>query len=402
MSKNPITFLCLASEHKGDAFVHEMKRQGARVFLVTEEKWREKAWPRDSLDDIFFVPDMSKNEDVMKGVAYLARGRWLDRVVALDDYDVRLAAMLREHMRLPGMNSSTARYFRDKLAMRQGAAQAGIHVPPFVGVLNHQQINEYMAQVPAPWMLKPRFEAGAVGIKKAHTAQEAWDWINELGDQQSYYLLEQFVPGDVYHVDAIVWEGEMVFAAAHKYGRPPMNVSHEGGVFITRTLDHDGPEATELKALNQSLLRALGMKHGVAHTEYIRSHADGRFYFLETASRVGGAHIAETVEAATGINLWAEWARLEYAHAQGVAYQLPPHRHEYAGILICLARQEWPDLTAYHDPEVVWRVNKPWHAGLIIASPDAGRIEALIDSYSHRFAHDFLAVAKPKEAQRMG
>jgi biotin carboxylase len=266
---------------------------------------------------------MAKSDDVLKGVAYLARDRWFDRIVALDDYDVRLAAQLREHMRLPGMNSSEARYFRDKLAMRQGAARAGIAVPPFVGVLNHQAINDYMAQVPAPWMLKPRFEAGAVGIKKAHSAQEAWNWINELGDQQSYYLLEQFVPGDVYHVDAIVWDGEMIFAAAHKYGRPPMNVSHEGGVFITRTLDHDGAEATELKALNQKLLSALGMRRGVAHTEYIR-HADGRYHFLETAARVGGAHIAETVEAATGVNLWVEWARLEMPRREASATNCPP------------------------------------------------------------------------------
>jgi glutathione synthase/RimK-type ligase-like ATP-grasp enzyme len=401
MSNSPITFLCLASEHKGDALIHELKRQGAQVYLVTEEEWREENWPRDSLDDIFFVPDMSKSEDVLNGVAYLARDRWFDRIVALDDYDVRLAALLREHMRLPGMNSSVARYFRDKLAMRQGAANAGIAAPPFVHILNHKQVSDYMDRVPAPWMLKPRFEAGAVGIKKAHIAQDVWRAIDELGDQQSYYLLEQFVPGDVYHVDAIMWEGEMVFAAAHKYGRPPMNVSHEGGVFITRTLDHDGAEATELKALTQQLLAALGMTYGVAHTEYIR-HADGRYHFLETAARVGGAHIAETVEAATGVNLWAEWARLELAHARGEAYQLPPHRYEYAGVLICLARQEWPDLSAYNDPEVVWRVNKAWHAGLIVASPDAGRIEQLIEGYGGRFARDFLAVAQPKEAQRMG
>jgi hypothetical protein len=143
------------------------------------------------------------------------------------------------------------------------------------------------------------------------------------------------------------------------------------------------------------------MRRGVAHTEYIR-HADGRYHFLETAARVGGAHIAETVEAATGVNLWVEWARLEMAQARGEQYQLPPHKYEYAGVLICLAKQEWPDLGGYNDPEVVWRVNKPWHAGLIVASPDANRIEELIDGYNQRFAHDFLAVAKPKEAQRMG
>ncbi|MCI0643703.1 MAG: ATPase, partial [Chloroflexi bacterium] len=242
----PITFLCLASDHKGDAFVREVKRQGGRVYVITEERLKEAAWPRDAIDEMFFVPDMSRHEDILNGVTYLARTRTIDRVIALDDYDVRLAAMLREHMRVPGMGDTTGRYFRDKLAMRRQAQEAGINVPEFIHILNYDRLKEYMERVAPPWVFKPRFEAGSIGIKKAYSPEEVWQWIHELGDRQSYYLLEQFVPGDVYHVDAIVSEREMVFAPAHKYGRPPMNVSHEGGVFITRTLPHEGEEAQAL------------------------------------------------------------------------------------------------------------------------------------------------------------
>lgn len=396
----PLTFVCISSEVKGQDFLATLKKQGCRVFLVTEEKWKDAAWPRESLDDIFLMPDLSRHDDVLFGISYLARHNQIDRIVALDDYDVRLAANLREHMRIPGMGDTTGRYFRDKLAMRKRAEEAGIPVPPFIHILNYDRLNEYMATVSPPWVFKPRFEAGSVGIKKANTADEVWAWINELGDRQSFYLLEQFVPGDVYHVDAIVSEKEMVFAAAHKYGRPPMNVSHEGGVFMTRTLDHEGEEATKLKEVNAHLLSELGMVRGVTHTEYIRSYADGRYYFLETAARVGGAHIAETVEAATGVNLWAEWAKIEVAQARKEEYQLPQIRHNYAGILVCLARQEWPDMSAYQEPEIVWRVNKKQHAGLIVASPDPMRIEALLDEYGRRFAQDFLAIGQVKEAKR--
>jgi biotin carboxylase len=303
-------------------------------------------------------------------------------------------------MRIPGMGDTTGRYFRDKLAMRKRAEEAGIPVPPFIHILNHDQLRQYMAEVSPPWVFKPRFEAGSVGIKKANTPDEVWNWIYALGDQQSFYLLEQFVPGDVYHVDAIVSEKEMVFAAAHKYGRPPMSVSHEGGVFITRTLAHESEEAVELKSINRHLLSELGMVRGVTHTEYIRSYADGQYYFLETAARVGGAHIAETVEAATGVNLWAEWAKIEVAEARKETYQPPQMRPHYAGILVCLARQEWPDMSAYQEPEIVWRVNKKQHAGLIVASPNPDRIEQLLDDYGRRFAQDFLAIAQPKEAKR--
>jgi len=139
------------------------------------------------------------------------------------------------------------------------------------------------------------------------------------------------------------------------------------------------------------LFRAFGLPRGVTHTEFIRAHADGQFYFLETAARVGGAHIDKMIEAATGVALWQEAARIELAHARGEAYRVPDHRADYAGLVICLARDEWPDLSAYNDPEVVWRVPRANHAGLLVASPDPERVAQLLEQYTERFARDFLA-----------
>lgn len=396
----PITFVCLSSGHKGHDFMRQLKQLGARVFLIVDEEVANEDWPKDIFDEFFRMPDLSKQEEVLFGISYLARSNRLDRIIALDDYDVGLAAQLREHLRLPGMGSTTARYFRDKLSMRMGAKAAGIPVPAFSPIFNYERLQNFLDRVPPPWVIKPRFEAGAIGIKKVHSAGEAWQVINELADQQSFYLIEQFLPGDVYHVDSIFSEREMVFVVAHQYARPPLSVSHDGGIFVTRTLPREEEEATTLRDLNRQLLQGLGMVRGVNHTEYIRSHADGRFYFLETAARVGGAHIAETVEAATGLNLWREWAKLEVAHVLGERYQLPAVRQDYAGVMICLARQEWPDMSAYRDPEVVWRVHKKYHAGLIVNSPYPGRVQELLNTYTQRFAEDFLAIGHAKEARR--
>lgn len=396
----PITFVCLSSGYKGHDFMRQLKQLGARVFLIVDEEVANEDWPKDVFDEFFRMPDLSKQEEVLFGVSYLARSNRIDRIIALDDYDVGLAAHIREHLRLPGMGSTTARYFRDKLSMRMGAKAAGIPVPAFSPIFNYERLQNFLERVPPPWVVKPRFEAGAIGIKKVHSAGEAWQVINELGDQQSFYLIEQFLPGDVYHVDSIFSEREMAFVVAHQYARPPLSVSHDGGIFVTRTLPREEEEATTLRDLNRQLLKGLGMVRGVNHTEYIRSHADGRFYFLETAARVGGAHIAETVEAATGLNLWREWAKLEIAHVLGERYQLPAVRQEYAGVMICLARQEWPDMSAYRDPEVVWRVDKKYHAGLIVSSPYPGRVQELLNNYTQRFAQDFLAIGHAKEARR--
>jgi biotin carboxylase len=341
------------------------------------------------------MPDISKQPDVTHAVSYLARDRKIDLIVALDDFDVDTAASLREHLRVPGMGDTTARYFRDKLAMRVQAQEKGILVPDFTPVINHETIAEFTGRVAAPWVLKPRSQAGAMGIRKVYSADELWALLDELGDKASYYVLERFVEGDIFHVDAVISEKEVVFAEVSKYWRPLLAVSHEGGVFISRTVKRDSAEAEALRRLNSELMAALGMVRGVTHSEFIKGAEDGQFYFLETAARVGGANISDLVEHATGLNLWSEWAAIELDNVAKRPYEPPSAGQDYAGILICLARQAYPDTSAYDDPEVAWRLQKKNHAGLIVVSPDQERIEELLADYSRRFAADFLAYAPP-------
>ncbi len=392
----PPTFLCITTYEKGQEFMRECKRQGCRVLLLTAEKLRDADWPRESLDDTFYLPAELPLADIVQAVTHLARTQKLDRIVALDEYDMETAATLREHLRVPGMGLTTMRYFRDKLAMRMRALDRGVRVPDFVPVVNHDDIRYYLEHVPGPWVLKPRQEASAIGIKKIHIAEELWPVLDQLGDKQSSFLLEKFVPGEVYHVDSVVSENEVVFANVSKYGKPPMNVAQGGGVFTTFTVPRGSDEDTGLRQINRDLIAALGLVRGVAHAEFIRAHADGHFYFLECAARVGGAYINEMVEAATGINLWREWARIEIAGGDG-SYKLPPVREEYAGVILSLARQENPDTSGYNDPEVFLRIRRHHHAGLILRSSDSQRVPALLESYGQRFAQEFLAVEPPRE-----
>jgi biotin carboxylase len=397
----PLTLLAIASYEKGHAFLREAKRQGARVVLLTSESLRHSAhWPTDSIDEIHYMPDVDKKwnrQHTLNTVAYLARTRTFDRLVPLDDFDLEMAAFLREHLRIPGMGETTTRYFRDKLAMRMRAENAALHIPPFVHVLNHQRVHEFTGRVPPPWVLKPRFLAGAIGIRKVTSAAELWTQINALGDEQSYYLVEQFIPGHICHVDSIVDHDQILFAIASRYGRPPLDVSQAGGIFTTRILERGSPLAQGLLRQNQLVLSALGLKRGVSHTEFIAAEADGRIYFLETSARVGGAHISDLVAAATGINLWAEWAKVELAGGES-AYTVPPARTDYAGLLVSLARQEHPDTSAYDDPEIVWRMDKRHHVGFIVQSPSYARVGELLDDYAQRAQRDFNAFLPARES----
>jgi biotin carboxylase len=387
----PFTILCVSSYEKGQEFLRTSKAIGCRVLLLTVEKLRDADWPRDSIDEMFFMPEELTVKELINAVSFVARSQPIDRIVALDEFDMENVSALREHLRIPGMGLTTVRYFRDKLAMRARAQEVGIAVPEFVPVLNYDALREFMARVPAPWLLKPRSQASGIGMKKIHEPSELWPWLDQLGDRQSTYLLEQFVPGSVYHVDSVASEREVVFAEAHAYGAPPLETSHQGGVFTTRTLPRDSPEVKTLLDINRKVLDELGFLRGVTHAEFLKAHADGKFYFLEVAARVGGAYISDVMEAATDINLWREWARLEVG-AGKQPYHLPPTSHDYAGVIVSLARQERPDTSAYNDPEIVHRITKYHHAGFLLKSPRPERIEELLDSYSKRFQADFLAM----------
>jgi biotin carboxylase len=305
-----------------------------------------------------------------------------------------MAAMLREYLHVPGMGQTTARAFRDKLAMRARARAAGILCPEFIHPVNVHALSEWTSRVTPPWVLKPRSQAAAIGIRKIASADDLHHTLETLHDDRAEYVLEQFVPGDVFHVDSLVFNRGIVFAEASAYGAPPMSVAHEGGIFVTRTIGDSAP-APELKVMNARVLDAFGLHRGVSHTEFIRA-GDGRVLFLETSARVGGAYIVDVVEAATGLNLWREWARIEIAGEHG-AYAPDEPRRLHAGIVLSLARQEHPDMSGYTDPEIVTRIRKRHHAGLIVASPNEARVRTLLDSYRERFRRDFHASAPPPQ-----
>src|SRR5687768_10100415 len=394
--------VCIASEHKGNEFLDECQNAGWHVTLVTRKKLLDEPWVWTALNDVKTVEDNASPAEYMRAVTNVAGSRKIDRVVGLDEFDVTTAARAREHLQLGGMTSSHALRFRDKLSMRNIAHAAGILCPDFTGVFNQQQIEEFLERVPAPWIVKPRFEVSAFGIRKCETKEQVWQVLTDLDnrnnwrDHPSQYVLEKFIAGDVYHVDSIVEKGKVLACGVSKYGTPPFSVTHYGGVFTTSIVAYRSKERKELEKLNQQLLSAFKYERGVSHAEFLHSEADGRFYLLEVACRVGGAYIANALEHACNFNLWREWAKLETATDER-PYTLPKLRKEFAGVALALANQDRPDTSHYEDAEIVYRVAKAKHVGLIFHSPKQKRVAELLRVYADRITTDFLAVAPAKE-----
>ncbi len=394
--------VCIASEFKGNDFYEECADAGWRVTLVTREKLLDSVWAWTSLSEVKTVRDNATAEDYARAVTNVAGTLPVDRVVGIDEFDVLTAAKTREHLQIEGVGASYALRFRDKLLMRNTAARNGLPCPEFTGAFRPDLINEFLTRVHAPWIVKPRTEVNAFGIRKCKTKDEIWQTLTALDarntwrDHPSQFLIERFIEGAVFHVDSVVAGGKVVACGVSRYGATPMNVSHKGGVFTTSILPHKSKEKRELERLNKQLLKAFEYERGVAHSEFLQSSQTGKFYLLEVAARVGGAYIADVLEQASGFNLWREWAKLETTTADN-PYQPPKIRMDYAGIALCLANEETPDTSHYSDAEIVYRVSKSKHVGLIFHSEDHKRIGELLEIYAGRMTNDFLAVAPTKE-----
>jgi biotin carboxylase len=394
--------VCIASFFKGNDFFEECREAGWRVTLITRKGLLDEPWAWTGLSDVKTVENNATAEDYIRVASNVAGSHPIDRLIGIDEFDVLTAAKAREHLQIEGMSGSFALRFRDKLRMRRMAHAAKIPCPEFTGVFNTNDINTFLENVPAPWIIKPRTEVNAFGVRKCETKEEVWQTLsgydarNTWRDHPSQFLIERFVEGRVFHVDSLIENGKVVAAGVSGYGETPMKVSHGGGVFTTSILPYKSRERRELERLNKQLLKAFEYECGVAHAEFLQSAETGKLYMLEVAARVGGAHIADVLEAASGFNLWREWAKLEMADEKN-SYKPPKLRKEYAGITLCLANEEQPDTTGYTDAEIVYRISKPKHVGLIFHSQKHDRIEELLGIYTAKITRDFLAVVPTKE-----
>ncbi|MFP7655061.1 ATP-grasp domain-containing protein [Chryseobacterium proteolyticum] len=394
------TIVCISCYYKGYDFMDEMKMLGNKIILITSENIREKNWPWHAIDEVFYMPELKPSvwnlEHLIQGFSHLMQTRKIDAVVALDDYDVEKAALIRETFRIPGMGQTTHRYFRDKLAMRQKAKDSGINVPEFTAVFNNDEVNTFIENVPAPWVLKPRSEASASGIKKITSKEQLWEALNELGEERHLFLLESFKPGDVFHVDSLTFDKKVVFTSASQYLAPPMQVSHEGGVFRTKTLSRQSDEFKALEEINAKLLSNFGLLNGATHTEFIRSKEDGTWYFLETSSRVGGAHIPDLVEASSDINIWREWAKIEDALLRSKKYEVAKPVEYHSGLIIALIKDQKPDYGPFECEEIVKYLPIDYHVGIVYKSGNADIIQERLDFAAEKINTGLLNILPPK------
>jgi hypothetical protein len=370
-------FLCLASSENGQEFLREAASAGVRVTLLTLDRLRDGNWPREALEELATMPSGLSREQILNTVCWMARTHCYDRVMALDEADLELVSHLREHLRVPGMGITTAGYYRDRLGMRISARESGFPVSAFCRVLDYDELRHFMETVAPPWQLRPR-SSGTAGARRIQDAEQLWRALDDLGDQQSHFLLEAETEGELYSVDSILSDREVLFSVVYQPTWETLEGRSEATVYTAVTMERSSRAWLELTALNAGLAPSLGMVRGVTHAEFLRSKADGRFYFQQIEAPIVGGFGVELVEAATGVNPWREWARLEVAHLRGQSYVLPELYELDAGLVLCRTEGADVDLSGFQAAEIVGRLKREHRAGFLVRSASAKRVRELL------------------------
>lgn len=373
--------LCVARKRAGRQFIQEALQLGCRVYVLTEDAEREAAWP-EGVSGVVTVWNMDDRHGALHVATELARRERLDRVVALLERDVEVAAAIRERLGIPGQPCWQANLFRDKLAMRLHALSCDVRVPYFAAAADRAAVGLMFDRVPAPYILKIRDGLGASNLTRLPDRESAWRAIDALGNQAERYLVEQFVAGDVFHVDAVTQDGEPRFAIASRYGLPLLDVV-QGGNFVSYTIERKSDLSERLLEANRRIIQGFGFRRGITHIEFIVGAHDQEVYFLEGASRMAAARIPWVIEQATGVSLHREWASLEALDDHQVARP----RDGYAGIVATVAKRGPTDLSSFDDPHIVWRSPDPYVPGLIVRSDDPEVLLSRIRDFDRRFSH---------------
>lgn len=252
---------------------------------------------------------------------WLIETRGIDRVVALHEKDMILAARLRAAHGLAGLGPDVTLRFRDKVLMKDTLVAAGYRdVPGFRAVRPDESLEAL--PWPGPVVVKNRGGVGASEVVIAHSLAAANQAVRQLAAGPLGVEVEEYIDGGMVHCDAVVAGGRVVFAAVSQYIAQPGRFA-PGGVAGSVLLT-SGDLRERIVSETSRVLGLLGLDDGVTHVEFFHTPGGG-LVFCEAAARPGGGGISDIVERAYGVDLVRCAVELQCGHPPRLELKPPPH-----------------------------------------------------------------------------
>ncbi|KUF17345.1 ATP-grasp domain-containing protein [Streptomyces silvensis] len=258
------------------------------------------------------VTDFARLDRALDEITAYARRRGVGAVLTVNEYLTELAALVSAELGVPGNEPGRARAARDKAAMAEAFAAAGVHVPRTLVVQNEVDGDQVLEdwRVGFPCVVKPVGGAGSAGVTVVGSLAEAVAAVEEARAVASVprhagdpaVLVQAYVAGTEYSVESVTQDGVTVHLAITRKHVTGGTARTETGHSLPVRLAPDVESAVHRQA--EPAIRAVGIRHGASHTEVVVG-ADSRCTVIEIGARLGAGHIGVLVQHALGIDVWS-------------------------------------------------------------------------------------------------
>lgn len=315
------------------------------VHLVTPAALRGQARAGEvsELSDLTMDP-----ERLTRLAAGVHERRPLDRLVVCTERLLLWGGRTRDLLGLPGPGAADVLPFRDKAVMKRRAADAGLPTCRWTPARRFEEAAALLRET-GQVIVKPGDGTGSAGITRCATEPELRAAIAATGADSA--LVEEFIPDEMLHIDAVVHGGRVRHFTVSRYLVP--TTAYREGIPVS-SVTVDDPQVRE-RAREHLIQCAEGfaVRDAVLHLEAWHrpsNHgpADHRLLFNEVACRAGGAGVGTVFAALTGVNLYQEMVAAALGEPTADPPALPRPRAAgwiliYAGDGIVEAITEPPD-----------------------------------------------------------
>ncbi|MCD6048035.1 MAG: biotin carboxylase [Gammaproteobacteria bacterium] len=310
-------------------YINHQLHQVAYITTPAGQKWLP------SRADILTQQNLNDFELLLQNANLLSdKLGGIDLIIAMSESDLINAAKLREMFCVPGLNQKATEMLKNKVCMKDAIKKAGLLVPLYFDCFSEEAINNLIDQKGFPIILKPKLEAGSRGLHKVENFSELHKIVKEI--ELNRYECEEYIEGEVFHIDGVVVKQDIKFIKASKYilscldfryGRPV------GSVVIDDVLLNK-----RLKDFTEKALKALSLDSGIFHLEVIYDKKD-QLFFLEIGARMGGGESNVVIRDVFGVNLAECWVKIQL---QEPLPEIRENNEEYGGLLLMPEPAETP------------------------------------------------------------
>lgn len=296
-------------------FCRELKKNGLNVLGIGDQPYDELSQDlKDSLNEYYKVSNLENSDEVYRAIAFFIfkHGR-IDWLESNNEYWLERDARLRTDFNITsGFQVSDIQRIKYKSKMKEFYTKAGIPVARYHMVDVLENALKFVEEVGYPIVAKPDNGVGASHTFKIENEKQLREFFEQKW-QDTIYIMEEFVHGEVNSYDAIIdSRGEPIFETGNVTPNSIMDIvnNQDNSIYY---IVKDLPEDT--RAAGRATVKSFGVKSRFVHFEFFRLLQDqvglgkkGDIMALEVNMRPCGGFTPDMIDFAHSTDVYKIWA----------------------------------------------------------------------------------------------